>query len=99
MSSTACRARQNELINIVAFLGLSVGGKLEADKFLSAETLGILAAGMVAFSIGTAAGVSWADVPRHRGQVNPLIGSAGVSAVRVRACRTRSTRGQPANSC
>jgi oxaloacetate decarboxylase beta subunit len=51
LSSTA----QNELINIVTiFLGLAVGSKLAADKFLSAETLGILLLGMVAFSIGTA---------------------------------------------
>ena len=51
-------AAQNELINIVTiFLGLAVGSKLGADKFLKVETLGILATGLVAFAIGTASGV------------------------------------------
>ncbi|MDH3387539.1 MAG: sodium ion-translocating decarboxylase subunit beta [Gammaproteobacteria bacterium] len=84
LSSTA----QNELINIVTnFLGLAVGSKLEADKFLSAETLGILLLGMVAFSIGTAAGVIMGKIMyRVTGKaVNPLIGAAGVSAVPMAA--------------
>ena len=84
LSNTA----QNELINIVTiFLGLSVGSKLAADKFLSVETLGILMLGMVAFSIGTAAGVLMGKVMYRvtGGQVNPLIGSAGVSAVPMAA--------------
>ena len=95
LSSTA----QNELINIVTiFLGLSVGGKLAADKFLSAETLGILMLGMVAFSIGTAAGVLMGKVMYRLtgGQVNPLIGSAGVSAVPM-AARVSNKIGLQAN--
>ena len=84
LSNTA----QNELINIVTiFLGLSVGSKLAADKFLSAETLGILLLGMIAFSIGTAAGVIMGKIMyRVTGKaVNPLIGAAGVSAVPMAA--------------
>lgn len=84
LSSTA----QNELINIVTiFLGLAVGSKLAADKFLSAETLGILLLGMVAFSIGTAAGLIMGKIMyRVTGKaVNPLIGAAGVSAVPMAA--------------
>ena len=95
LSSTA----QNELINIVTiFLGLSVGGKLAADKFLSAETLGILMLGMVAFSIGTAAGVIMGKIMYRvtGGQVNPLIGSAGVSAVPM-AARVSNKIGLQAN--
>ncbi len=79
---------QNALINITTiFLGLGVGSKLEADKFLVPDTLGILVLGIVAFSVGTAAGVLMAKVmnmfPGHK--VNPLIGSAGVSAVPMAA--------------
>ena len=95
LSSTA----QNELINIVTiFLGLAVGSKLEADKFLSAETLGILLLGMVAFSIGTAAGLLMGKVMyRITGkQVNPLIGAAGVSAVPM-AARVANKIGLQAN--
>lgn len=95
LSSTA----QNELINIVTiFLGLSVGSKLSADQFLSLETLGILALGIVAFSVGTAAGVIMGKI-MHRmtgGQVNPLIGAAGVSAVPM-AARVANKVGQEAN--
>ena len=82
------RAAQNEIINIVTiFLGLAVGSKLSADKFLTMETLGILALGAVAFCIGTAAGILMGKV-MHRlsgGKVNPLIGAAGVSAVPMAA--------------
>ena len=95
LSSTA----QNELINIVTiFLGLAVGGKLAADKFLSAETLGILMLGMVAFSIGTAAGVIMGKIMyRATGKtVNPLIGAAGVSAVPM-AARVANKIGLQAN--
>ena len=95
LSSTA----QNELINIVTiFLGLSVGSKLEAEKFLSAETLGILLLGMVAFSIGTAAGVIMGKIMyRVTGKaVNPLIGAAGVSAVPM-AARVANKIGLQAN--
>ena len=81
-------AAQNEIINIVTiFLGLSVGSKLSAEKFLTFETLGILALGAIAFCIGTAAGVLMGKL-MHRltdGKVNPLIGAAGVSAVPMAA--------------
>ena len=82
------RTAQNELINIVTILlGLTVGSRLAADAFLTAETIGILAIGLVAFAVGTAAGVLMGKA-MHRlsgGQVNPLIGAAGVSAVPMAA--------------
>jgi len=79
---------QNALINITTiFLGLGVGSKLEADQFLVPQTLFIMVLGIVAFSVGTASGVLMAKVmnmfPGHK--VNPLIGSAGVSAVPMAA--------------
>jgi oxaloacetate decarboxylase beta subunit len=95
LSSTA----QNELINIVTiFLGLAVGSKLAADKFLSAETIGILLLGMVAFSIGTAAGLLMGKIMYRvtNGTVNPLIGAAGVSAVPM-AARVANKMGLEAN--
>ncbi len=79
---------QNALINITTiFLGLGVGSKLEADKFLVPDTLGILALGIVAFSVGTAAGVLMAKIMNlfPGNKINPLIGSAGVSAVPMAA--------------
>ncbi|MEQ3697680.1 MAG: sodium ion-translocating decarboxylase subunit beta [Pseudomonadales bacterium] len=79
---------QNALINITTiFLGLSVGSKLAADKFLDPKTLGILALGIVAFAIGTAAGVLMAKLMNvfAKQKVNPLIGAAGVSAVPMAA--------------
>ncbi|MEJ2530626.1 MAG: sodium ion-translocating decarboxylase subunit beta [Halioglobus sp.] len=79
---------QNALINITTiFLGLSVGSKLVADKFLDFNTLGILGLGIVAFAIGTAAGVLIAKLMNRLGgtPLNPLIGSAGVSAVPMAA--------------
>jgi len=79
---------QNALINTVTiFLGLGVGSKMSADKFLNPETLGILALGMVAFCIGTASGVLMAKLMNRvtRTPINPLIGSAGVSAVPMAA--------------
>lgn len=79
---------QNSLINTVTiFLGLGVGSKLSAGKFLNIETLGILALGMVAFSIGTASGVLMAKVMNRfsKTPINPLIGAAGVSAVPMAA--------------
>ena len=79
---------QNALINIVTiFLGLSVGSKLSADKFLDLNTLGIMALGIVAFGIGTACGVLMAKVMNKVSStpINPLIGSAGVSAVPMAA--------------
>ena len=81
-------AAQNELINIVTILlGLAVGSKLAADKFLSAETLGILFLGLIAFAIGTASGVLLAKLMNlmSRDPINPLIGAAGVSAVPMAA--------------
>jgi len=82
------RAAQNEIINIVTImLGLAVGSKLSADKFLALETLGILVLGALAFSIGTAAGVLMGKIMYRAtgGKVNPLIGAAGVSAVPMAA--------------
>lgn len=79
---------QNALINITTiFLGLSVGSKLAADKFLDPKTLGILALGIVAFAIGTAMGVLMAKLMNKFSdtKINPLIGSAGVSAVPMAA--------------
>lgn len=79
---------QNALINITTiFLGLSVGSKLSADKFLDLNTLGILLLGVVAFCIGTACGVVMAKLMNKlsRTPINPLIGSAGVSAVPMAA--------------
>ena len=79
---------QNTLINIVTiFLGLAVGSKLEADKFLIPETLGIMIIGLVAFAIGTAAGVIMGKIMAKfsKEPINPLIGAAGVSAVPMAA--------------
>lgn len=90
---------QNALINTTTiFLGLSVGSKLAADKFLDPKTLGILALGIVAFGIGTAAGVLMAKLMNmfSKEKVNPLIGSAGVSAVPM-AARVSNKLGLQAN--
>ncbi len=79
---------QNSLINIVTiFLGLAVGSKLAADQFLTPETLGILSLGIIAFSIGTAAGILMAKIMNllSSNKINPLIGAAGVSAVPMAA--------------
>ncbi|MBN2450708.1 MAG: sodium ion-translocating decarboxylase subunit beta [Lentisphaeria bacterium] len=79
---------QNALINIVTIcLGLAVGSKLNADKFLNLETLGILLLGLVAFSISTAGGVLFGKLMcRLSGRtINPMIGAAGVSAVPMAA--------------
>ena len=95
LSSTS----QNELINIVTiFLGLGVGSKLSADKFLNVETLGILALGAIAFSIGTATGVLMAKLMNKlsKDPINPLIGAAGVSAVPM-AARVANKLGLEAN--
>ena len=78
----------NALINIVTImLGLSVGSKLACEKFLSGTTLAILALGLCAFCVGTAAGVLMAKLMNlvSKEKVNPLIGSAGVSAVPMAA--------------
>ncbi len=82
------KTAQNEFINIVTILlGLTVGSKLSADKFLTIETLGILILGLIAFSIGTASGVLLAKLMNKlsKEKVNPLIGAAGVSAVPMAA--------------
>jgi carboxybiotin decarboxylase len=79
---------QNAMINIVTiFLGLAVGSKLMADKFLQLDTLGILLLGLVAFSIGTMCGLLMAKLMNvfSKNKINPLIGSAGVSAVPMAA--------------
>lgn len=90
---------QHALINITTiFLGLSVGSKLEADKFLDPKTLGILVLGIIAFCIGTATGVLMAKLMNtmSKQKINPLIGSAGVSAVPM-AARVSNKVGQEAN--
>lgn len=79
---------RNSLVNIVTIaLGLTVGAKLSADSFLQVKTLGILVLGMIAFSAGTAAGVIMAKIMNlfSTNKINPLIGSAGVSAVPMAA--------------
>ncbi|WP_151670462.1 sodium ion-translocating decarboxylase subunit beta [Nitrincola schmidtii] len=91
---------QNALINIVTiFLGLSVGSVLVADKFLDLQTLGIMILGIVAFAIGTASGVLMAKAMNWMmggNAINPLIGSAGVSAVPM-AARVSNKLGLEAN--
>ena len=79
---------QNALINITTiFLGLGVGSKMSDDKFLDPDTLAILGLGVIAFSIGTASGILMAKAMNRLGKtpINPLIGSAGVSAVPMAA--------------
>lgn len=75
------------MYTVTIFLGLGVGSKLSADKFLNIETLGILALGMIAFGIGTASGILIAKIMNKMSKtpVNPLIGAAGVSAVPMAA--------------
>ncbi len=93
------KTAQNELINIVTILlGLGVGSKLAADKFLRPETLGILLLGLIAFSMGTASGVLLAKLMNlfSKEKINPLIGAAGVSAVPMSA-RVVNKVGQETN--
>ena len=90
---------QNALINIVTiFLGLAVGSKLSAEQFLQTSTLAILALGIVAFGIGTAAGVLMGKLMNRLSSnpINPLIGAAGVSAVPM-AARVANKVGLEAN--
>lgn len=90
---------QNALINIVTiFLGLSVGSKLSAAQFLTVQTLFILVLGIIAFSLATAAGVIMAHIMNmfSKTKINPLIGSAGVSAVPM-AARVSNKVGLEAN--
>ena len=89
---------QNELMNIVViFLGISVGATATAESFLNWQTLGILALGIIAFACGTAGGVLLAKLmnlfSKEGNKINPLIGSAGVSAVPM-AARVSQTVGQ-----
>ena len=90
---------QNELMNIVTiFLGVTVGATATAEAFLNLQTLKILAMGVVAFSLGTAGGVLLAKFMNLflKNKINPLIGSAGVSAVPM-AARVSQTVGQKDN--
>nr|WP_307991721.1 sodium ion-translocating decarboxylase subunit beta [uncultured Niameybacter sp.] len=90
------KTAQNELINIVTiFLGISVGATATADTFLSLSTLKIIIMGVVAFGVGTAGGVLLAKFMNLflKNKINPLIGSAGVSAVPM-AARVSQTVGQ-----
>ena len=82
------KTAQNELINIITiFLGTTVGATASAQNFLTARTLGIIVLGLVAFSAGTAGGVLLGNLMcwLSGGKINPLIGSAGVSAVPMAA--------------
>lgn len=93
------KTAQNELMNIVTiFLGITVGATANAETFLLATTLKIIALGLIAFSIGTASGVLFGKImcKATGGKVNPLIGSAGVSAVPM-AARVSQKVGQEAN--
>lgn len=96
------KTAQNELVNIVTILlGLCVGAKAQADVFLSVETLKIFALGVVAFAGGSAAGVLLARfmnlfIKDESKRINPLIGSAGVSAVPM-AARVSQVVGQEEN--
>lgn len=95
LSSTA----ENELINIVTiFLGLTVGATASADVFLRADTLKLIALGLVAFSFSTFGGLLIAKIMYRvtGGKINPLIGSAGVSAVPM-AARVSQVVGQKEN--
>ncbi|MDK2836116.1 MAG: carboxybiotin decarboxylase, partial [Thermosediminibacterales bacterium] len=87
---------QNALINIVTiFLGVTVGATASAERFLNWKTIGIIALGLAAFAVGTAAGVILAKIMNKLtgGKINPLIGSAGVSAVPM-AARVSQVVGQ-----
>ncbi len=93
------KTAQNELINIVTiFLGVSVGCTATGRTFLSLQTLAILCMGVVAFGFGTAGGVILAKIMNLflKEKINPLIGSAGVSAVPM-AARVSQVEGQKAN--
>ena len=92
------KTAQNELMNIVTiFLGTTVGATATASTFLSPKTLGIIVVGVLAFGFGTAGGVLLAKVMNKLsgGKINPLIGSAGVSAVPM-AARVSQVEGQKA---
>ena len=93
------KTAQNELMNIVViFLGLSVGATATGATFLNLKTIGILVMGIVAFSIGTSGGILLAKFMNlfTKEKINPLIGSAGVSAVPM-AARVSQNEGQKAD--
>jgi oxaloacetate decarboxylase beta subunit len=93
------KTAQNELMNIVTiFLGVSVGATANAETFLTPRTLGIIVLGLIAFSFGTAGGVLFGKIMYRLtgGKINPLIGSAGVSAVPM-AARVSQKVGQEYN--
>jgi len=94
------QAAQNEIINVVTiFLGSSVGITMTGERFLQVETLKILALGVLAFAVATAAGVLMAklmNLVSRKNPINPLIGSAGVSAVPM-AARVSQVEGQKAD--
>lgn len=90
------KTAQNELNNIVViFLGITVGATASASSFLNVQTLGILCVGIVAFGVGTACGILMAKLMNVflKEKINPLIGSAGVSAVPM-AARVSQQEGQ-----
>ena len=95
-----CKTAQNELMNIVTiFLGISVGATATAKAFLNMQTIKILGMGIVAFALGTAGGVLLAKLMNlftKKNKINPLIGSAGVSAVPM-AARVSQSVGQKEN--
>ncbi len=94
------KTAQNELMNIVTiFLGISVGATATADNFLNLQTLSIIVLGVVAFGVATACGVLFAKFMNlfTKNKINPLIGSAGVSAVPM-AARVSQMVGQKENS-
>ena len=93
------KTAQNELMNIVTiFLGVTVGATANGENFLTPQTLGIIALGLIAFSISTASGVLFGKLMYiiTKGKVNPLIGAAGVSAVPM-AARVAQKVGQEEN--
>ncbi|HNX62074.1 MAG TPA: sodium ion-translocating decarboxylase subunit beta, partial [Candidatus Limiplasma sp.] len=93
------KTSENDLNNIVViFLGVTVGATANAETFLSVKTLEIIALGMFAFAAGTAGGVLLGKLMNKisGGKINPLIGSAGVSAVPM-AARVSQVEGQKAN--
>ena len=93
------KTAQNELMNIITiFLGVTVGATATAETFLALGTIKIIALGLIAFCIGTASGVLFGKLMYvvTKGKVNPLIGSAGVSAVPM-AARVSQKVGQAEN--
>ena len=99
MTERLSKTVQNELCNIVTiFLGLTVGATTKGSTFLTLDTIKIVVLGVVAFGCGTAGGVLLAKLMNvlSGGTINPLIGSAGVSAVPM-AARVSQKEGQKAD--